>query len=91
MSESGVVSVVIVVRTVRTTASVLTPEPISLRARTERSGRVLHARRACDRHSAAQALLATSRWTLTAASNVVRFVWRRARGSGCWRDACFRG
>ena len=32
----------IVVRTVRTTASVLTPEPISLRARTQRSGRVLY-------------------------------------------------
>ena len=40
--RSGVVSVVIVVRTVRTTASVLTPEPISLRARTQRSGRVLY-------------------------------------------------
>lgn len=45
--RSGVVSVAIVVRTARTTASVLTPEPISLRARTERSGRVLYARRAC--------------------------------------------
>ena len=40
--RSGVVSVAIVVRTARTTASVLTPEPISLRARTERSGRVLY-------------------------------------------------
>ena len=41
--RSGVVSVAIVVRTARTTASVLTPEPISLRARTQRSGRVLYA------------------------------------------------
>ena len=40
--RSGVVSVAIVVRTARTTASVLTPEPISLRARTQRSGRVLY-------------------------------------------------
>lgn len=42
--RSGVVSVAIVVRTARTTASVLTPEPNTLRARTGWSGRVLYAR-----------------------------------------------
>ena len=41
--RSGVVSVAIVVRTARTTASVLTPEPNTLRARTDWSGRVLYA------------------------------------------------
>ena len=40
--RSGVVSVAIVVRTARTTASVLTPEPIALRARTGRSGRAVY-------------------------------------------------
>ena len=42
--RSGVVSVAIVVSTARTTASVLTPEPNTLRARTGWSGRVLYAR-----------------------------------------------
>ena len=42
--RSGVVSVAIVVSTVRTTASVLTPEPNTLRARTGWSGRVLYKR-----------------------------------------------
>lgn len=42
--RSGVVSVAIVVSTARTTASVLTPEPNALRARTGWSGRVLYAR-----------------------------------------------
>ena len=41
--RSGVVSVAIVVSTARTTASVLTPEPNTLRARTGWSGRVLYA------------------------------------------------
>ena len=45
--RSGVVSVAIVVRTARTTASVLTPEPNTLRARTGWSGRVLYARCVC--------------------------------------------
>ncbi len=42
--RSGVVSVAIVVSTARTTASVLTPEPNTLRARTGWPGRVLYAR-----------------------------------------------
>ena len=45
--RSGVVSVAIVVSTARTTASVLTPEPNTLRARTGWSGRVLYARFVC--------------------------------------------
>ena len=45
--RSGVVSVAIVVSTARTTASVLTPEPNTLRARTGWSGRVLYARGGC--------------------------------------------
>ena len=80
--RSGVVSVAIVVRTARTTASVLTPEPIALRARTGRSGRAVYTpRRDGQREGGAPTARVTAArcWLCAGASAVVPADYSRGR------------